>query len=104
MDPPMSILLTDAQTNAITNLARPLQPEERIAFMAALFEELLGRRAEIGDGELGRLLRDLHHRHFRPPSDEEAGLHRMPRWQHKLTQPRSSPRLHRATAANESDT
>jgi hypothetical protein len=54
MDPPRSILLTDAQTDAITNLARPLQLEERIAFMAARFETLLMRRDEVGDGELGR--------------------------------------------------
>jgi hypothetical protein len=88
MDPPMSITLTDAQTDAITNLARPLAPPERAGFFAELFETLLMRRNEVGDGELGRLLRDLHCRHFRPPSDEEAGLHRVPRWQHKLTQSR----------------
>jgi hypothetical protein len=89
MDPPMSISLTDAQTDAITNLARPLAPAERAGFFAELFETLLMRRNEVGDGELGRLLRDLHCRYFRPPSDAEAGLHRMPRWQHKLTAPRS---------------
>jgi hypothetical protein len=62
---------------------------------------LLMRRDEVGDGELGRLLRDLHCRHFRPPSDEEAGLRRrVSRWQHKLTQPRSNPKPHRATAGS----
>src|SRR6516162_3994448 len=86
---PMSISLTDAQTDAITDLARPLQPNERAGFFAELFETLLMRRDEVGDGELGRLLRDLHCRHFRPPSDEAAGLRRrVSRWQHKLTQPR----------------
>jgi hypothetical protein len=85
MDPPMSISLTDA----ITNLARPLAPPERAGFFAELFETLLMRRDEVGDGELGRLLRDLLCRHFRPPSDETAGLRRhVSRWQHKLTQPR----------------
>jgi hypothetical protein len=89
----MSILLTDAQTDAITNLARPLAPPERAGFFAELFETLLMRRNEVGDGELGRLLRELHCRHFRPPSDEAAGLsRRVSRWQHKLTQPRSPPR------------
>ena len=92
----MSISLTDAQTDAITNLARPLAPAERAGFFAELFETLLMRRNEVGDGELGRLLRDLHYRHFRPPSDETTGV-RVSRWQHKLTQPRSGPRLHRAT-------
>ena len=101
MDPPMSILLTDAQTDAITNLARPLAPAERAGFFAELFETLLMRRDEVGDGELGRLLRDLHGRHFRPPSVEEAGR-RVSRWQHKLTAPRSDPRPRRAAAANES--
>ena len=86
----MSISLTDAQTDAITNLARPLAPAERAGF-AQLFETLLTRRDEVGDGELGRLLRDLHGRYFRPPSDEEAGLRRrVSRWQNKLTQPRTS--------------
>ena len=97
----MSISLTDAQTDAITNLARPLAPPERAGFFAELFETLLMRRDAVGDGELGRLLRDLHCRYFRPPSDETVGLRRrVPRWQHKLTQPRSSPRLHRATAGD----
>jgi hypothetical protein len=105
MDPPMSISLTDAQTDAITNLARPLAPTERAGFFAELFETLLMRRDEVGDGELGRLLRDLHCRYFRPPPDDEAGLsRRVSRWQHKLTQPRSHPRLRRATARNESGT
>ena len=38
MDPPMSILLADAQTDAITNLAQPLTPPERAGFFAELFE------------------------------------------------------------------
>jgi hypothetical protein len=42
--------------------------------MASLFELLINRREEIGEGELGRTLRDLQHRHFTPPSDEEAGM------------------------------
>jgi hypothetical protein len=105
MDPPMSISLTDAQTDAISNLARPLAPSERAGFFAELFETLLMRRDEVGDGKLGRLLRDLHCRYFRPPSDETAGLsRRVSRWQHKLTQSRSNPRPHRATTGNESGT
>jgi hypothetical protein len=103
MDPPMSISLTDAQTDAITNLARPLAPAERAGFFAELFEILLMRRDKVGDGELGRPLRDLHYRYFQPPSDEATGLHRVPRWQHKLTQPRSNPRLHRATAGSKAN-
>jgi hypothetical protein len=85
MDPPMSISLTDAQTDAITNLARPLAPSERAGFFAELFETLLMRRDEVGDGELGRLLRDLHHRHFRPLTVDETSQKRVSRWHSKLT-------------------
>jgi hypothetical protein len=69
------ISLTDAQMTAISNVARPLQPTERAAFMAALFEELLGRRDgyAIGDGELARALRDLQRKHFRYPTDADCG-------------------------------
>jgi hypothetical protein len=98
MDPPMSISLTDAQTDAITNLARPLAPPERTHFFAELFETLLMRRDEVGDGELGRLLRDLHCRHFRPPTVDETNRKRVSRWQHKLTAPRSNPRPQRTAA------
>jgi hypothetical protein len=84
----MSISLTDAQTDAITNLARPLTPAERTGFFAELFETLLMRRDAVGDGELGRLLRDLHGRHFQPPTVDEVSRKRVSRWQHKLTQPR----------------
>jgi hypothetical protein len=97
MDPPMSIALSDRQIDHILLTTRPLAPPERAGFFAELFETLLMRRDEVGDGELGRLLRDLHCRHFRPPPEEEAGR-RVSRWQHKLTQPRSPRRLHRATA------
>jgi hypothetical protein len=97
MDPPMSISLTDAQTDAITNLARPLAPPERAGFFAELFETLLMRRDDVGDGELGRLLRDLHCRHFQPPTVDETGRKRASRWQHKLTRPRSPSGPHRAS-------
>jgi len=38
----------------------------RARFLAAL-QGLLKDRTEIGDGELGRLLRDLQRQHFHPP-------------------------------------
>jgi len=44
--------------------------------MAALFQDLIMRRDEVGDGELGRTLRDLQRKHFRPPSDGEVSLSR----------------------------
>jgi hypothetical protein len=74
---PTMIVLTDAQTAAITNLARPLQPHERAAFLAQLLEDLLMRREAPGDGELGRLLRDLQRRYFQPPTIDERET---PRW------------------------
>jgi hypothetical protein len=69
----MSIALSDTQVDHILLVSRPLQPQERAAFMAQLLEELLNRRAgeEVGDGELGRLLRDLQRRYFQPPTVDE---------------------------------
>jgi hypothetical protein len=64
--------LTDAQGLAILHAARPLQVEERAAFMAAL-GRLFAGRTEIGDGELGRMLRELQRQHFRPPAETTAG-------------------------------
>jgi hypothetical protein len=68
------IVLTDAQQDHILNVARPLQPSERVAFMAALAELLAGRRRSLGDGELGRTLRDLQREHFHPPPDDVVGM------------------------------
>ena len=58
--------LTAAQEIAVIHVARPLQGHERAAFMAAL-ETLFAGRNDVGDGELGRALRDLQRKHFRPP-------------------------------------
>jgi hypothetical protein len=67
----MSLALSDKQVDHILLASRPLQPRERREFMARLFEDLLNRREEIGEGELGRLLRDLQRRYFQPPSVDE---------------------------------
>jgi hypothetical protein len=69
------IHLSAEQVQAITRAAWPLAPDERVGFMAAVFERLLFDRHEIGDGSLGRTLRELQARYFTPPSDFEAGLH-----------------------------
>jgi hypothetical protein len=63
------VTLSDQQQDAIFNAARPLQPSERLAFMAALAELLVGCKRSLGDGELARTLRDLQRQHFRPPAD-----------------------------------
>jgi hypothetical protein len=72
----MPLALSDSQIDHIMLVCRPLQPTERTAFMAALFQDLIMRRDEVGDGELGRTLRDLQRKHFRPPSDGEVSLSR----------------------------
>ena len=58
--------LTSEQEIAIIHAAKPLQADERTAFMAAL-TAWLNDRAEVGDGELGRTLRELQRAHFKPP-------------------------------------
>jgi hypothetical protein len=74
MGPAMSLALLDQQVDHIQLVSRPLQPTERAAFLATLFEQLLSYREQVGDGELGRLLRDLQRRHFTPPAiDERIG-------------------------------
>jgi hypothetical protein len=52
------MILTDAQATAIVHATRPLQATERAAFLAAL-EVIFAGRSDVGDGELGRALRDL---------------------------------------------
>jgi hypothetical protein len=58
--------LTDVQVQAIIDAARPLQPDERSAFLEALTKRVAGRTT-IGDGELCRLLRELQRTYFKPP-------------------------------------
>ena len=54
------------QSLAVIHATRPLQSHERTAFLTAL-EALFADRSDVGDGELGRTLRDLQRKHFRPP-------------------------------------
>jgi hypothetical protein len=67
------MILTDAQALAIVHATRPLQEHEQAAFLEALAALLAGRDT-IGDGELGRVLRELQRQHFRPPTDTEIGV------------------------------
>jgi hypothetical protein len=67
------IILSDSQTDAIASAIKPMQPGERQALLAQLFEELIYRHDEIGDGSLARLLRDLQKKYFVPPDTEEVG-------------------------------
>jgi hypothetical protein len=68
----MSLALSDSQVAQILLTCRPLQPKERTAFIAELFLDLIMRRGEVGDGELGRTWRELQRKHFQPPSDHEV--------------------------------
>jgi hypothetical protein len=70
--PDTPLALSDAQLDAIMLACRPMQPQERQAFLAALGVLFQGRE-EIGDGELGRALRQLQREIFRPPTDTETG-------------------------------
>jgi hypothetical protein len=65
------MILTEQQLLAIIHAARPLQSNERTAFLAGL-EVLFAGRHEIGDGELNCMLRDLQRKHFRPPAETTA--------------------------------
>ena len=60
------VTLTEPQVIAVIHASRPLQPNERGAFLTAL-QGLLAGRHDVGDGELGRMIRDLQGKYFRPP-------------------------------------
>jgi hypothetical protein len=77
------VYLTDRQVGAVIDAVRPLQADERTAFLASLCELLLFSQIEMGDGTLGRALRELQRKHFRPPTDEDAGMLGT-RWGQKL--------------------
>ena len=62
--------LSDNQLTAITSAAGPLQPNEREAFLVATATMFQGR-SEVGDGELGRAIRDRQRQYFRPPIIEK---------------------------------
>jgi hypothetical protein len=106
MGPAMSLALSDAQVNHIQLVSQPLQPQERAAFMARLFEDLLMRREEVGDGELGRLLRDLQGALFQAAGHRRAGSSALgqpqPRLQHPITPPPQAGQARRALESRRS--
>jgi len=59
-------MLTKQQEQAVRQAAYPLQPGDRTEFWNAVTLEL-GGRAEVGDGELYRVIRKLQWRFFDPP-------------------------------------
>jgi hypothetical protein len=82
---PHPISVSDEQLTMIFNACAPLQVGDRDPFLRAL-AVALRREPVIGDGMLGRLLRDLQHEFLRGhwPSDVETGL-RAPHLLKKLT-------------------
>jgi hypothetical protein len=65
------LALTQNQLDHIALVCRPLQPADKQAFLGQLFDSLIHRRDDVGEGELHRMLRDLQRRHFRPPTETE---------------------------------
>lgn len=63
--------LTDEQFIAVCNAAQPLQPVDRSAFLSAIAYFFVGR-SEVGDGELGRAIRELQLGYFKAPSGIEV--------------------------------
>ena len=86
---PTMVTLSDSQIASILNALRPLQASERTQFQAALLEALLYHRDEIGDGTIGRLVRDLQKKYFQPPPDEQPSGGRPRGW--RLSTDRASP-------------
>jgi hypothetical protein len=53
---PRPLALSDAQLDAIMSAAKPLAPDQRSDFLTAVAAELSQHPAEVGDGELYRML------------------------------------------------
>jgi hypothetical protein len=62
----MPLRLTDAQLDRVVYATQPLTPGARAAFLEALAARLQGI-AEIGDGQLYRVVADLQKQFWDPP-------------------------------------
>jgi hypothetical protein len=70
---PEPLCLSDEQITTIMQLARPLLPDQRTAFLEMLATRLDGCR-ELGDGAIYRLCRELQREYFEPPQfDSDNG-------------------------------
>jgi len=63
--------LSDDELAVITDLARPLPPDQRSPFLAAVVAEA-SQHPEIGPGLIARIARDLRRR-YTPPSTDNSG-------------------------------
>jgi hypothetical protein len=68
MMPP--IALTDRQLDMVMAAAQPLPPADRSPFLEAVAALLQGR--EIGDGTIGRAIRETQAKYWDPPQLERA--------------------------------
>ena len=66
------ISLSDDQLSMVMHAAEPLDPAMRSAFLAAL-AALLSTAGEIGDGTIGRAIRELRHEFHQPLSVSRSG-------------------------------
>jgi hypothetical protein len=60
------LALTDSQMSAVTSAAAPLHPRDRGRFREAVAARFNGCD-QVGDGELGRALRELQREFLNPP-------------------------------------
>jgi hypothetical protein len=68
-----ALALTDDELSIIMDAAKPLEPERRSEFLAAVARELAALGADmIGPGVVARLCRTLQHEHWAAPADDAA--------------------------------
>jgi hypothetical protein len=68
--PPALLSLSDSQITAVMAAAKVLAPPDRSAFLELLAQELATQRvngAELGDGAVYRVVRELQRRFWDPP-------------------------------------
>jgi hypothetical protein len=74
------ISLDDAELTAVMNAAQPLAPQDRSAFLHDVAAELAKHPGELGAGFIHRVVREVQHRYFNPPSlNGNAGVGRWAR-------------------------
>jgi hypothetical protein len=80
---PSPLRLSDDQISTIMQLSRPLQPNEPVMFFEMVAAKLQGR-ADVGDGALFRICRELQRELLIPPLETRQGsgngLHRGKYW------------------------
>jgi hypothetical protein len=65
------LALTDSEIATVMQLARPLLPDQRTAFLELLATKFKGQR-ELGDGEVYRLCRELQRQYYDAPIERRG--------------------------------